>query len=357
MALSFLNRSSLKQREQLFSIDLGARTTKAACLERRDGGFALSGFTLMDAPIFDKTWSVDLLSDHLKSVVQALKPKTKQVIVAMDVNDVVVRTVEMPMMPVFEMRQILKINTKAYLQQELPGHIFDCYIVPQKTSTKSDKPKGENSSGKTKVLVAAAKNTFLNDLQTAIRNAGLVPDFVVPSLIGPINSFELAMPQTFSQEVVALVDVGFKSTTICVLQEGELIVTRVVNIGGDKITSGLAEMMNITYAEAEGIKIGMSGEVQSQLEILVSPLGRELRASIDFFEHQQDRTVTNVYVSGGSARSDSIVQTLHSELAIECKTWNPTSFLQMALSSQQTSEVDQIAPQLTVAIGAAVTAA
>jgi type IV pilus assembly protein PilM len=205
-------------------------------------------------------------------------------------------------------------------------------------------------------LVAGAKKTFIDDLQQAVRSAGLIPDFIVPSLVGPINAFEQSMPDAFSTGVVALVDVGFKNTSICLLQEGELILTRAVNIGGDKITSGLAELMNITYAEAEGIKIGMAAEVQTQLEMLVSPLGRELRASIDFFEHQQDRTVNQVFLSGGSARSESIVQTLQSEMAIECKTWNPTSFLQMALSPQQCGEVEQVAPQLSVAVGAALTA-
>jgi hypothetical protein len=41
--------------------------------------------------------------------------------------------------------------------------------------------------------------------------------------------------------------------------------------------------MSISYAEAEGITIGMPQEVQSAMEPLLSTLGRELRASIDFF--------------------------------------------------------------------------
>jgi len=118
--------------------------------------------------------------------------------------------------------------------------------------------------------------------------------------------------------------------------------------------SGLAESLNISYAEAEGIKVGMPTEVQSNLESLVVPLGRELRASIDFFEHQQDKAVSQVFVSGGSARSEFIVQTLQTELMAECKPWNPLSFLQMSLPPQQTAEIDHVAPQLAVAIGAAV---
>jgi len=131
---------------------------------------------------------------------------------------------------------------------------------------------------------------------------------------------------------------------------------RVVAIGGDRLTHGLAETMNISYGEAEGIKIGMPDEVQANLEPLIIPLGRELRASIDFFEHQQDKVVSQVFISGGSARSEFILRLLQNELLVDCRTWNPASFLQLALPPQQTTEIDMVAPQLTVAIGAALAA-
>ena len=115
----------------------------------------------------------------------------------------------------------------------------------------------------------------------------------------------------------------------------------------------LAEMMNISYAEAEGIKVGMAPEVQSTLETQVSPLGRELRASLDFFEHQQDRPVAQIFVSGGSARSEMILQMLHTEMLADCKTWNPAGFLQLALPGQQAVEMEHVGSQLAVAIGAA----
>ena len=152
-----------------------------------------------------------------------------------------------------------------------------------------------------------------------------------------------------------MVDIGFKSTSICLLNRGELIVNRVVAIGGDRLTSGLAEAMNISYAEAEGIKIGMPSEVQSAFEPLLAALGRELRASIDFFEHQQDKSVSRVYVSGGSARSEFIVKGLETELMASCVSWNPTASLQIALPPQQVAELEQVAPQLAVAVGAAAT--
>jgi type IV pilus assembly protein PilM len=352
MALAFLN-SVTKNKGSLLALDLGGRTTKAIHMLRKGDAFILSKFGLFDAPVSEQGLTKELLVGHLKTISQAMDSKAKNVVVAIDVNDATVRQAELPLMPVGDMRQVLKMNTKTYLQQDLPGHVFDCYIMPPKEGLSADKAKGAGNMPKSKVLVAGAKKQLVDDLQTSIRNAGLIPDAIVPSVIGPVNAFEMAHPEPFAKEVVALVDIGFKNSTICLLQEGELVLTRVVNIGGDRITQGLAEQMNIGYAEAEGIKVGMPSEVQAQLEALIAPLGRELRASIDFFEHQQDKTVSRVFISGGSARSDFFIQLLHNELAIECKSWNPASFLQLSLSPQQLAEIEHVACQLTVAIGTA----
>jgi len=354
VSLPFLNGVTKKKRAQMISVDLGSRTTKAVLLERRGDILALTRYALLDAPIFDKKISAELLADHLKAVAEALGNTTKSVTVAVGLNDALVRQVEMPQIPVDEMRQILKVNHKTYLQQDLPSHAFDCYILPPRLS-----PGGANdkqSAPKFKVICTAARQQLVTDFMKAADLAALQAESLVPGLIGPINTFEQALPEVHERETVALVDIGFKHTSVSVLDRGELALNRVVNIGGDQLTSGLAEAMSISYAEAEGIKVGMAPEVEAALQMQVIPLGREIRASLDFFEHQQDRPVSAVYVSGGSARSEMILQMLHGELMVECKTWNPTGFLQLALPGQQAVEVDHIGPQLTVAVGAALAA-
>src|SRR6266571_3607063 len=326
MALPFLSGQA-KQLEQIISIDLGVRTTKAVHLQRKREGLNFLSYALQDAPAYEKGLSPQLLGEHLGAVSQALGSRTKQVVLAVGVGDSLVRHAELPMIPVSDMRTMLRFNAKNYLQQDLPDHVFDCFIIPPRPGAKPEAP-----------------------------SAGLSPEQIVPSLIGPPNAFETARPEVFSKEVAALVDIGFKHTSISILLNGELMLSRVMAIGGDRLTNGVAEALGVGYAEAEGIKVGLPDEVQSVMVTLLAPLGRELRASIDFFEHQQDKPVTQVFVSGGSARSDYIIQILQTELMVPCVSWNPTNCLTMALPPQQMGEVDQIAPQLAVAIGAALAA-
>ena len=336
------------------AVDLGSRTTKAVCVQRRGQGFAISGFSLLDAPIYEKSLPPDLLSEHLKAIVGALRPATKYVSLTAGVNDAQVRHADFPRMPVHDMRMVLKLNSRNYLQQDLPNHVFDCHVDARKPQPKtSDKFKDPGGPQKQRVLVAGGRQQFVEDFVQGAKGAGLIADCIVPGLICPVNTFEKAMPEIYEKEAVALVDLGYKNSSICILLEGELILSRVVAIGGDKLTNGLAEALSISYAEAEGIKVGMPSEVQPQLESLLIPLGRELRASIDFFEHQHDRPVTQVFITGGSCSSEFIVQKLQQELMVECKMLNPLTFLQSQLPPQQAAEIEQIAPQLTVALGAA----
>jgi Tfp pilus assembly PilM family ATPase len=78
-----------------------------------------------------------------------------------------------------------------------------------------------------------------------------------------------------------------------------------------------------------------------------------LRASVDFFEHQQDRTVSQVYVSGAAARSDYLLQSLQTDLMVPCAAWNPVASLSPSLAAQQMAALEQTAPMLTTAVGAA----
>jgi type IV pilus assembly protein PilM len=360
MALPFLSSSSSRKRDSILAVDLGGRTTKAVYIQRKGETYVLSGYAVQDAPIYEKNISAEMLGEHLKNIAQTMELKGKPVTLALSVADSIVRPAEMPMMPVGDMRQVLKVSAKNYLQQDLPGHVFDCFIMPTRTTpAPAADPKAKAQPAvvpKLKVLIGGTRQQLVGDVQEAVRTAGLHADSITPGLIGPVNAFELAMPEVFAKENVALIDIGFKNTTICILQEGELALSRVVNIGGDRLTAGLAEILSISYSEAEGLKVGMPADVHPHMEPLLTSLGRELRASIDYFEHQHDKAVSQVFVSGGSARSDLVLQSLQAELMVECKTWNPVGFMQNSLPPAQLAELDAVAGQLTIAVGAAVAA-
>jgi len=350
MGLPF-NSSHAKRRDQVIAIDLGACTTKAVLLQRRGDGIGFLNYAILNTPQAEKAIPVEALTEHFKEVSRALGNRTKYVTLALSVQDTVFKHVDVPLMPLPDVRLMLKLNSKTYLQQDLPDHVFDCHYNPPKMG---EVPKA-GASQKLKAAVGAARKQIVDDCYSACKAAGLVADQMIPGAIGPVNAFELAEPEAFRREVVALVELGFKNTTITILDAGEIILNRVVSLGGDRLTSGLAEALSITYQEAESIKVGMPTEVVQNLEPLIHPLGRELRASIDFFENQNDKAVGKIYLSGGAARSDLMLQTLQAELMVPCEAWNPTKRFEASLPPEKSGEFENAAPQLTVAVGAGAT--
>lgn len=358
MALPFFNRSARKP-DQVVAFDLGGRQTKAVHVQRRGERFSLLSFAVKDAPDAGKhkDLPVEQLGEHLKSVSAELGDRTKVACVALGETDSLLRHAEMPLVPVSDLRLMLKHGSKTYLQQDLPDYVFDCqFLLPPPGDKKTDAAKAALATQKTRVLVGGAKRKLLEDVQAACKFAGLVPAQIVPGLVAPANAFEMAEPEVFSKEVVALIDVGFRRTSVSILDAGQLVFSRVVNIGGDHFTTGLSEALGIGYDEAEGIKVGMPGEVQHNLEPLIAPLGRELRTSLEFFEHQQDKTVTQVFLSGGSSRGELIVSILQNELMVPCKLWNAAKPLQPSVPPQKLTELDSVSPLLTFAVGAALAA-
>src|SRR5438045_1402341 len=106
------------------------------------------------SPILQKALPSELLAEHLKTVPQALDPKSKLLTLTLGVNDSMVRHAEMPRMPVDDMRMVLKLNPKTYLQQDLSNHLYDCHVLPAAAHQKDAKAAG--SQPKHKVVIAAA---------------------------------------------------------------------------------------------------------------------------------------------------------------------------------------------------------
>ena len=354
MGLPFFSGGT-KKRDQVVAIDLGSRMTKAVQLQRDGASFKFTGFTLLDSPSVDKLPAPEALSEHLKKVMEAVGARSRQISLVLGVGDSLLRYADMPAVAPSELRMMLKFGSKNYLQQDLKDYLFDCHLfVPRPEPGKPVELLKPNS--KARVLIGGARKQLVDDLQQAARLAGLSADAVTTSFIGPPNAFESAMPEVNSKEVIALVDIGYKNTTINILQSGDLMLSRVVAIGAARITTGIAETLGISENEAESAKVQASPDLEPAMPIVLSPLGRELRASIDFFDHQKDKTVSQVFFSGGSARNNQIIQALQVELMVPCQGWNPTANLGIELPPQQRADLDQVAPQLTVALGAALAA-
>src|SRR5262245_23006482 len=138
MDLHFFNHKAKKQ-DQIVPIELGGRTSKAVHLQLKGDQFTLLNYPHLDAPIYEKTFSADRLSHRLRRLMRVFRrPRTKQITLALGVADTLFRQVELPFMPVDDLRLMLRYHTKNYLQQDLADHSFDCCYLSSSSGSKEN---------------------------------------------------------------------------------------------------------------------------------------------------------------------------------------------------------------------------
>jgi len=206
-----------------------------------------------------------------------------------------------------------------------------------------------------RVLVGAAPKPLVRQLQAAAAAASLNLRQLTFSQTSLANAVGLALPESPANEAVALVDIGFRTSTVSILFQGQLYVTRTVEMGAEFITKSLAENLGVNYAAAEVVARLMPEKVEPKLRKLVSSLSQELRAVIDFFEAQEGKPIAKIYVAGGTARSQLILDSMQHELGHACERLDPRTFMDVSLPPPKAATLEKDAPQLSAAIGAAVT--
>jgi Tfp pilus assembly PilM family ATPase len=344
MTMSFLNRS-LGQGDQIVAIDLSTPVTKAVHVRRNENGLALlmENYCLQKAPFEEQGRSVKQLAEHLKSVHQALKTKTRDIVLIVGMEDSTLRHVESPLMERNEMRHALTLNARQFFREDMPDCVFDCFTPPLK--------KGDANAaarpGKHPVLVSIVKQELPRELNSAAKLAGLNLIRIVPAQIGLANAALQGTAKANPKEALLLVHVGPNTTTVSFLSKGTLVLTRAIGIGGDHLSRGLAEAYDVS-SSSEQAKIAL---IQTNVQAVLEPLAFDIRGAIDYFENLDGCPITTGYITGDLVQSRLVVETLKA-LEIPCQRLDPTTFLGVTLGIESDLETDL--PQLDVVVGGAV---
>lgn len=340
-------------------------------LESAAVGLAITGYHVCEAPKpegKDAKVSLEKYTEHFRQIRQAFGGKVKQAVVVLSTHNSILKLADLPALPVSALREMLESNPRNYLQQDLPAHTFDCHVQKLQTHQPEIKPAEETKPGaegggtarpaekaprgakKLTTLVGGARRDLLDRIFKAGKAAGLRFELALPNQMAQIQAMKTPLSGDLEAAVASL-DIGLEQSSICILTSGELAQNRIVNVGGNTLTKGLAEAMKITHEAAESVKVLLPHTVDAKLENLLSPLAHELKGSIDFFEAQYEKKISVVFVSGGTARSAFILKMLEKQVQIPCKAWHLTETVTVSMAPEQTQLFQRDLPQLMAAIG------
>lgn len=198
-------------------------------------------------------------------------------------------------------------------------------------------------------LIVQALSSHIKNLTKSIYRTGLdIEDLVY----APLATAEAVLTQRQKELGVCVVNIGAGSTSIAVFEEGDLIHTAVLPIGGDRVTSDIGTILRVPPEIAETVKLTYGHAVPDAVDRKHTFMLKELGADVDevvkrrfiaeivesrieeLFEaidaelRKVDRSgmlPVGVMLTGGGAKLEGIVDVARRVLRLPCAIGVPVS--------------------------------
>ncbi|MCR6494604.1 type IV pilus assembly protein PilM [Cellulomonas sp. P24] len=343
---------------RVIGLDIGTTHVRAAEVEFGSGGPAGKGvpelvrfgqIPLPSGAVRDgEVAEPQTVASALRQLWAQNKFGSKDVIIGVGNQRVLVRDLDLPAMPLPELRTSLAFQVQDLIPVAVDDALLDYY-----PSSTADGPHGPVYRG---LLVAATKETVKANT-AAVELAGLRPMMV------DLNAFALARVQArgdLSEGTIALVDIGARVTNVVIVASGRPRFVRILPSGGQDVTDAVAHALNIPIEQAEGLKreIGVGYAVVPELEPakeaindVTGSLIEAIRNTLVYYASSNPGgAVTQVYISGGGTFLPGLGQFLSSASRVPVALGQPLSTLRVASSAAGLSEVQSV---LAVSVGLA----
>jgi type IV pilus assembly protein PilM len=166
--------------------------------------------------------------------------------VSLSGRDVIIRYSQVPPVPDWRLKNLMKFEVDEVSSQS-GGAVSADY-------RKLDLPDPEGTRSDETVLVALARNQYLEPLFSSLEGAGVKVAGGCPASVALFNAF--AVNATYPEdETCLLVNVGAQGLDVAVERGGELIFARNASPGGKAFTDAIASAFGTTEAKAETLKV------------------------------------------------------------------------------------------------------
>ncbi|MEO1062604.1 MAG: type IV pilus assembly protein PilM [Actinomycetota bacterium] len=343
-------------------LDVGTHAVRAAELSvGRDGIPTLERFGQVALPagavVAGEVAEPTIVSQALKRLWREVGFSTKKVIIGVGNQRVVVRPDELPEMDDDELRQAIEFKADELIPIPLEDAVLDFQEL--------ERDVNEDGEPIVRVLVVAAQRDMLNTLMEALQGADLTVEMVDLMPFGLVRSLadtDLGSIDDSGPIADAIVAIGAGVTTVVVHELGVPRFIRLLTLGAETVTEGLAREFEIDVDGAEGIKRQLiAGQLDhaeqtranSVVTDRIGPLVDEIRSSLDYHMAHESSSLRRVLLTGGGARLPRIADHLRTQLDTEVVTADPLGRIRVGNTGLSERQLLDVADLAAVPIGLA----
>ena len=343
-----------KSANSVIGIDLGKQVFKGVLLQRKgDHRYVLTNFA--SHPVPDTIATSDDLAQQIKLLLKEMGGTAKACAVAASDPRALLRIIEQPTTPVELLRSALRLNGLAVLNQECKDFVLDCAPVSAVAlAGVASNGASIDGPGKTRYLVGGMLRPVVKQISEAFGKMKMPASILQLAPICSFNAFEFAYPEVFANEAFLLLDLGHEQSTVIIGHKSELMMVRSVDYGGKHFAEALTADGAVDAPSARVLMQGGDAGIAESCRGTLFTLATEVRNSIGFFEGQCEESIHRIFVSGGMARTEMILQIMSDELSLPCEVWDPLETCEVALPPAKRQTLAGEFVSLNVACGAAV---
>ena len=337
--------------KSIVGLDIGSSSIKAVELKKTKGEIQVAAFGMepLAADIVVDSMIVDSgsVSGAIAKIFTDHKIKSKMVATSVSGHSVIVKKITMPTVSDAELSET--INTEA--AQHIPFDIADVNIDYQILSEDDGSPQMD-------VLLVAVKKDKILNYTNVLNLAGKAPAVV------DIDAFALQNCYEYNYEpapgtTVALLNLGASVMNINIVKGTTPLFTRDVSVGGNQYTDSLQKELDLSFDDAEALKLGQRVGTVSEdaklpiLQQVTEIIVLEIQKTFDFFRATAGgEHIERIYLAGGSSKVPGLIEALRQEFSLPVELMNPFQRISLAAAGD-TTVIDQNSGQLAVAVGLA----
>ena len=340
-------------------LDIGTSGVRAAELSNGKDGATLERFgqvalppgAVRDGEVIDAA----TVAQAIKQLWAQAKFSTKKVVVGVANQKVVVRQVDLPWLPVNELRKSLAFQVQDFIPMPVEQAILDFHPLEEFTN--------DGGQRMLRVLLVAAARDMVGSALDAVRLAGLTPSTVDLTSFAVLRS-QATASAGFALESEALIDVGSSVTNIVVHQGGVPRFVRILLMGGGDITDAVAERLGVPADQAEAVKQStglslVSGAADAHpanraIESTGGAFVEEVRGSLDYYLAQPGAArIGRIVLSGGGSRLTGLVERLQAATRLPVEVARPMSVMKIGKTGLTPEQLAYVEPMVTVPVGLA----
>ncbi len=347
-------------RRSVVGLDIGTSGVRAAELTLGRHGTTLERFGQVALPLGavrdGEVVDPDAVATALRQLWEQAKFGSRKVVVGVANQKVVVRQVDLPWLPMAELRTSLPYQVQDYIPMPVEHAILDLHPLEEFTA--------ESGARMLRALLVAASREMVGSAVEAVTKAGLQPSMVDLTSFAVLRSQAHADSGLGAVNGEALVDVGANVTNIIVHQGGVPRFVRILLMGGADVTEAVAERLGVAVEQAEAIKqaTGLAPVADTAephpasraIEATGSAFVEEVRGSLDYYLAQSGSArIGRVVLSGGGSRLGGLVERLSAATHLPVEVARPMSLLTIGKTGLTPEQLAYIEPVVTVPVGLA----